>query len=545
MALAQPYSSAYQRLCQMYKVFIAEDEIVVREGLRDSIQLKSEQFALVGEASDGEMALSIMKDVKPDILITDIRMPFVDGLSLSRIIKKILPWIKIIIISGHDEFQYAQEAISIGVDEYILKPVSASGMLEVLDKLVDRIEEEKRQLSSIENLKQQAQSNSDLNRERWLYDLVTGMVKTEDALEKGRDMGLDLIAHGYIVAIVKLSIPSEDYSELITAKLHINNLTDRQEKVLCFSQSRDSMILLMMQPEGESLEETAYTLAQAIKYEVERSTACMVSIGIGSLVERIGNLSQSYVDAEKAIIFTVKSGQNLIIGINDLNASSEIDFLKLDGRPITERFKYVKKSGIQEIIAQYMTMIGDDPLQSTLISYYLLYDLMVAISKIIYELGGVVQEVIPCLSNKTQLTEIAKTKETFRDGVKLILDKFIDFRDLKSAGKYYEMIQKAKQYINIHFADEDISLHSVASIVNVSPNHFSTIFSQETGTTFIEYLTNARIERSKELLQTTELKSSDISYEVGFGDPHYFSYIFKKNTGISPREFRSGSKCLY
>ena len=528
----------------MYKVFIAEDEIVVREGLRNSIQSGSGPFVLVGEASDGEMALSIMKDVKPDILITDIRMPFVDGLSLSRIIKKILPWIQIIIISGHDEFQYAQEAISIGVDEYILKPVSASGMLAILNKLVDRIEQEKMHLSSIENLKQQARSNSDLIRERWLCDLVTGIVRTEDALEKAGDMGLDLIAHGYLVAIIKLSISTENYAEMITAKLHINTLMDKQEEVLCFSQSRDSIILLMMQLEGESLEETAYTLGQAIKYEVERNTGCMVAIGIGSLVERIGSLSQSYADAEKAIKFTVKSGQNLIIGIHDLNASSEIDFLKLDGSPIAERLKYVKKSGIHEIIAQYMTMIGDDPFQTTLISYYLLYDLMVAISRIIDELGGVVQEVIPWSSNKTQLTEIAASKETFCDGVKLILDTFIDFRELKSAGKYYEMIQKAKQYINLHFADQDISLHSVASIVSVSPNHFSTIFSQETGETFIEYLTRVRINKSKELLQTTALRSADIAYDVGFGDPHYFSYIFKKHTGISPREFRTGSKCL-
>ncbi|MDD3457052.1 response regulator [Sphaerochaeta sp.] len=527
----------------MYKVFIAEDEIVVREGLRNSIQAGSGPFVLVGEASDGEMALSIMKDVKPDILITDIRMPFVDGLSLSRIIKKILPWIKIIIISGHDEFQYAQEAISIGVDEYILKPISASDMLLTLGKLVDRIEQEKLHLSSIENLKQQAQSNSDLIRERWLYDLVTGIVKTEDALEKGGDMGLDLIAHGYLVAIINLSISSENYAELINAKLNINSLIDHQEEVLCFSQSRDSIVLLLKQLVSEPLEETAYTLGQAIKYEVERNTKCLVTIGIGSFVERIGSLSQSYADAEKAITFSVKTGQNLIIGIHDLNTFSEIDFLKLDGSPISERLKYVKKSGINEIIAQYMTMIGTDPLQTTLISYYLLYDLMVAISRIIDELGGVVQEVIPCLSNKAQLLEMAGSKETFCDGVKSILDPFIDFRDQKAAGKYYEMIQKAKQHINLHFADQDISLHSVASIVHVSPNHFSTIFSQETGETFIEYLTRVRINTSKELLLTTSHRSADIAYEVGFGDPHYFSYIFKKHTGISPREFRTGSKC--
>ncbi len=525
----------------MYKVFIVEDEIVVREGLRNSIQSMSGPFVLAGEASDGEMALSIMKDVKPDILITDIKMPFVDGLTLSRIIKKILPWIKIIILSGHDEFHFAQEAISIGVDEYILKPVSAADMSATLNKLVETIEEENVRLSSIENLKLQAQSNSDLIREHWLCDLATGIVSTEDALEKGRDMGIDLIAHGYLIAIIKLSAPAETYSDLIAAKVKISTLSDSQEEVICFSQSRDTIILLLKQIGSEPLEETAYTFGQAIKYEVERSTDCLAAIGIGSVVERITGLPRSYADAEQAIKFLVKTGQKLIIGTQDLHSFSEIDFLKLDGSPISEQLKYVKKSGIDGVISQYIEMIGDTPFQATLIGYYLLCDLIVAISKIIEELGGDIQEVIPSLSQKTQLSDIAGSKETFCDGVRQILDAFISFRESRAAGKYYAMIQKAKQYINTHFADQDISLHSVASVVNVSPNHFSTIFSQETGETFIEYLTQVRISRSKDLLLTTNLRSADIAYEAGFGDPHYFSFIFKKTTGISPREFRTGN----
>ncbi len=528
----------------MYKVFIVEDEIVVREGLRNSIQSGSGPFVLAGEASDGEMALSIMKDVKPDILVTDIRMPFVDGLTLSRIIKKILPWIKILIISGHDEFQYAQKAISIGVDEYLLKPVSASDMLSALDKLVKMIEKEKTSLLSIENLKQQARSSSDLLRDRWLCDLVTGIVKTEDALEKGGDMGIDLIALGYLVAIIRLSASEKDYSELITARLRISSLTDNQEEVICFCQSRDTIILLLKQVGAEPLEETAYTFSQAVKYEVERNTGCMVAIGIGSPVDRIGDLRQSYADAEKAVKFLMKTSQKLILSSHDLNTFPEIDFLKLDGSPISERLKYVKLSSIDEIITQYIETIGDQPFQATLIGYYLLCDLMVDISKIIGELGGDIHTVIPSLSHKTQLSEIAGSKETFCDGVRSILEAFIAFRDSKAAGKYFSMIQKAKQHIDTHFSDQDISLHSVASVVHVSPNHFSTVFSQETGETFIEYLTQVRISRSKELLTNTDLRSADIAYEVGFGDPHYFSFIFKKHTGISPREFRSGIPCL-
>ena len=119
----------------MYKVFLAEDEIVVREGIRNSIPWEKIPYTLIGEAPDGEIALSMIQDLKPDILLTDIRMPFMDGLALSRIAKKSLPWLKIIILSGHDEFQYAREAISIGVEEYLLKPVSVQDMIKALDKV--------------------------------------------------------------------------------------------------------------------------------------------------------------------------------------------------------------------------------------------------------------------------------------------------------------------------------------------------------------------------------------------------------------------------
>ena len=123
----------------MYSVFVVEDEIVTREGIRNNIPWDNTPFTLVGEAPDGEMALHALREIKPDILITDIKMPFMDGLALSRIVKEDQPWIKIIILSGHDEFHYAREAISIGVEEYLLKPVSSTDMLNSLEKVAARL----------------------------------------------------------------------------------------------------------------------------------------------------------------------------------------------------------------------------------------------------------------------------------------------------------------------------------------------------------------------------------------------------------------------
>jgi len=146
----------------MYKVFLVEDEILVREGIQKCILWEKTPYTLAGEAPDGEIALSMIQEIKPDILITDIRMPFMDGLALSRIVKKSFPWIKIIILSGHDEFEYAREAISIGIEEYLLKPVSAQDMLKALDKVAKKLDEEKQELLSITDLKTRVRTGGEL-----------------------------------------------------------------------------------------------------------------------------------------------------------------------------------------------------------------------------------------------------------------------------------------------------------------------------------------------------------------------------------------------
>ena len=134
----------------MYKVFFVDDEASMRAGIRESINWDDSGFILAGEAPDGEMALSLMQEIMPDILITDIRMPFMDGIELSRQSKKTMPWIKIIILSGHDEFEYAKQAISIGVEDYLLKPVTPAMLMETLSKIAERIDNERR--SNVEKL---------------------------------------------------------------------------------------------------------------------------------------------------------------------------------------------------------------------------------------------------------------------------------------------------------------------------------------------------------------------------------------------------------
>lgn len=524
----------------MISVFLVDDEIVVREGIRNSIPWDETEYSLVGEAPDGEMALSIMKDLKPDILVTDIRMPFMDGLSLAKIIRKTQPWVKIIILSGHDEFKYAKEAISIGVEEYLLKPVSSADMLATLDKVSRKIAEERLSKTRLEALSRQVRTSEEILRERWLCDLVAGLVATEEAIERGREVGIDLIAHGYIVALAEIASAPGKYSGVATARTVIADQISGRGDVIAFSRGMDTIALLVKNNGQDSLEECVYTIAQGIKFEIERITGSEVSIGIGSPADRIGGIPRSFADADLALKHLSQSGRRNILGIGDLRPGEEIDISALDGDPIIDRLRYASSGDIDGIIEEYLGLLGDKPGQGNFIWYYLIGDIIVAASKLVEELGGDIHDVMPEFLQHERITGIVTSRESFGREVRALLLAVVTFKESRMPSRYRVMIDRAKQYIEANFADQDISLHSVASHVNVSPNHFSAVFSQEAGVSFIEYLTRTRIDHAKHLLSTTGMKNSDVAYESGFGDPHYFSFIFKKNTGLTPREFKSG-----
>lgn len=188
----------------MYSVFLVDDEPIVLEGIRTKVDWEGAGFTFAGEATDGEIALSMIHEIKPDILITDIKMPFMDGLQLAAAIKKIQPWIKIIILSGHDEFDYAKKAISIGIDDYILKPFTSEEIESALKKAAGAIDKERKQLSDISILKEELKSQEKLIRKEFLNNIVHGSGDMASAMSKSQELGIDLLSRYYKVIISKI-----------------------------------------------------------------------------------------------------------------------------------------------------------------------------------------------------------------------------------------------------------------------------------------------------------------------------------------------------
>src|SRR6185503_7252740 len=168
-----------------YKVFFVEDEIITREGIRDNVDWQASGFEFCGEATDGERALPLLRTVQPDVLITDIKMPFMDGLQLSKIVRERMPWIKIIILSGHDEFEYAQKAISLGVTDYLLKPVTIQKLQTALQRLTVQLDQEHKEKAALRQLQEQMEDNRAMLREQLLFKLVIGAISPAEAVEKG------------------------------------------------------------------------------------------------------------------------------------------------------------------------------------------------------------------------------------------------------------------------------------------------------------------------------------------------------------------------
>ena len=409
------------------KVFLVDDEIVIREGIRESFPWEDTPYSLVGEAPDGEMALPIIRDTNPDIVITDIKMPFMDGLELCRELKSQMPWIGIIVLSGYDEFEYARQCIKLGVREYLLKPINSADLREALDKVSAQLKEERKTLEHAASLRARMEDGGKFLKEKLIGSLFSDETALEDAhnvLKQLRSMGCPVPAPFYVVIDAAFS-PTGTGQEAAAL------LAESSGGIVNASASRTGTRLLVLGDTAEDAEERAYAVATSLSQELERSECKEIRVGIGEIVDNPEKIFQSFKTARhiRHLLAERKDERAVILGVR--------------------------------------------------------------------EMGEVSDEKVP------------------------------------------SVISEAKLYMSQNYSNANLMLQDVAKAVNMSKSRFSTVFSQTTGQSFTEYLIYLRLSKAKELLKSSNLKSSQIATEIGYNDSHYFSYIFKKNVGMTPSDYRS------
>lgn len=538
------------------KVFLVEDEMVIRRGIKNSIDWEKEGYIFCGEASDGELAYPMIIKEKPDILITDIRMPFMDGLELCKLVKEELPNIKILILSGYDEFDYAKEAIRLGVTEYLLKPISSGKLLEALNGVSESIRREKEDKDLVRKYMEEMRENTEHEKQKFFEQMIAGNLSMADALETGKKYEMNLSAGMYNLLLFRFTLGEENRKsgELLgEAEYAIEKLTERLEYVFEFQRGVEGWAFLLMADNEEQMSERVKELSKDLEEIMKNYSTIAYFGGIGQPVARLRELEESFREAERALAARFTMELNRIISVEDIRMAQNVD--TLDDIEITS-FGEIEKTRtmlekflnngaedeIDEFVDVYINELPEENLKSVLMRQYIIMDAYIVMMSFCEKIEGIEGEMQAQSEELKNSMKTSQTLEEIKNYIRMLLKKIIGVRDTISGRRYSDIIEIAKDQIRKTYMSDEISLNTIAAEVGMSPSYFSSIFSKEMGKTFVEYLTEIRMDRAKELLMCSSMKTSEIGYEVGYKDPHYFSYIFKKTQNCTPKEFRARGK---
>lgn len=542
----------------MLKIFLAEDEVVVRETIKRMIPWEELGFELVGEAADGEMALPLLIRQQPDLLITDIKMPFMDGLTLARLAKKEIPGLKVVILSGYDDFNYAKQAIGIGVEDYLLKPITKNVLIERLSEIRSRYEHEKTQKEYYEKFQREMQAYEKNSSRDFFEALVGGSMDMMEVYKRAEKLGLDIVAEAYNVLIFTMNC-DEDFSgqrdeysswEAESLELLENFFAGHSSAMLFRSNIFSYGVLLKGQ--RETIEENTRACVDEIRKILSRQDGRREwFLAVGQSVDRLSQIQKSYHTASRAF------SQRYLYDENILYYDEMETMEHPGGQAETEDNAYLQKvdvnalnpailqkflsNGLQEetenFVKDYFYAIGQEPMESLVFRNYVILNVRFSVISFIKGLGCDTNE-MESADTEEVLAESGKNMESAIAYAKKMISQAIEIRDQNSGNKNRSILKTAVDFIDSHYMDEEISLNTVANVANVSSNHFSALFSQNMGQTFIEYLTTLRMNKAKELLRCTGMRSSEIAGEIGYKDAHYFSYLFKKTQGMTPSDYR-------
>lgn len=533
----------------MLKVFLAEDEFIIREGIKNNIDWQAHGYEFCGKASDGELAFPLIQKTRPDILITDIKMPFVDGLALSRLVKKELPETEIIILSGYEEFDYAKEAIQIGVARYLLKPINGETLLQEIDSVAEIILGKQKEKEIREKYQKEMEENSLRDQMDLFQHLVTGDCSMEELLSVADKLDLKIMAPWYSIVLLKIQSMKHDYEEysgsIVVVDERIAKLAE-PEHVLIFDRALEGRAFLFKADSEDEL------LAYQKEYlgDVKEVLSSYMNLryfgGIGTPVNRLREIPASFEDASHAFAHRYLVAESCILDSSLLmqeGAAEQEDFRISAVNPEqidrTKMQEFLRTGDLDEVVYfvdEFFGKLDGGAMKSRIFRQYITMDAYFSIVDFLKGLGLQKDEI----EAPDQDSSILQDEKSAMDYIVRIMEKALVLREKKASSRYEDVVSEVIHYIEDNYAQEELSLNLLASHVNFSPNHLSMIFSQQTGQTLIRYLTDYRMNRAKELLRCSSKKSSVISMEVGYKDPHYFSYLFKKTQGMTPTQYRGG-----
>lgn len=534
----------------MLKMIIADDELLVREGIRNIINWQDYDISIIGEASNGKEAYALCMEFKPDILFTDIRMPFMDGLEVANKLKNENVELKVIIFSGQRDFNYARTAVDVSAEGYILKPLEVNELTDVIKKVSDKIELERSNKSRMQELREQLKENMVAANEKFLRSLILGAFNSESEIYE-KLVYLNNPFSG-TEGIIVFALTIDDYSAIEGNYLEkdkqllnfavtnvIDDIIHTKTKGISFCMNENQFISILNWDENKL---ASYNeIFDNIVCKLSKLLNISVSIGISRVINNIIDIPLAFNDSINALQYKFYTGKNSILHIADINENyneiQSVDFFYETGTKLTNAIKVADILETGKITAQIFKRLKANNNYKMEYIQSICSEIILISSRAIYESGenfdDIIYDKIKMLDAVQNIENIFALEEYMLKLLRKIAEYFSEKHTLKNDKVVLDIKNIiCKQYMM------DISVNKISQKVYLSPNYISLIFKKQTGTTITDYLTAIRIDRAKELLLDEELLIQQISEMVGYEDASYFSKVFKKNTGITPLKYR-------
>ena len=533
-----------------YSVLLVDDEEDVVEAIVQKIDWDRLGYSLAGYAKNGLEALEIAEEKQIDVVLTDIKMPYMDGLTLSHRLKELYPSIKIIIFSGFDEFEYAKEAIRLEAEEYMLKPVDAGELSRVFQKVHDALDQEFDEKQSIHRLKNYYLESLPILQESLYTSLIEGTLPQQDLESTLLDYQISLPGKYFAVVILhnSLSLSPEGINPLLIT-MSIRKLAEerlqKHWRPCFFTYLGNTLFIAQMDKESDSLKLTddCEILCRMARHICKAT----VTTGIGKPVDNLMDLPLSYLGARDAVAYRVLYGRGKAIAISEIGLEGKeehkVNKEIIDEERLLDIYRSIRMSSEEELNKCIDLYIENSRLDSPSLQEYhfFLMDLVTNMHKFLLANQvdtGLIFPKEEDVYQKVQQFSLAELSQWMKEICKKMQ---IIIQEMRS-DKTKSFVKKAVEHVHSHYMDKDLTVEALSQELHVSAAYFSTVFKRETGKSFINYLTDYRMEKALRLLMEEEEKTYIIAEAVGYSDPNYFSYAFKKKFGMSPSKYKSNSK---
>jgi len=519
----------------LYKLLVVDDEAIEREALKYIVKNSNLEISEVMEAANGLEALAIAEKFDPDIVTLDILMPGMNGIEAGRILRKRKPEIKIIFVTAYDSFEYAHEAIKIGVEEFIVKPGSDEQTLEILQSCIKQLEEELIKKRRNESLEVKINQISGYLESEFVNSVVNGEIDENQAVDYLNFM-LSEFSEGFGV-VVEVDFSESGFSNQINRNMIKKRVAQQLSETLgkntkfMMHQAKNTIYMLIFGYSPDKRNHCILLIDNELKMmgeDLNEQLSIKLYYGFGAEYKQISQLWKSFAQAKAA-------ARNMHLSIIENSGSGQPPENSLE---ITENELWLSIiNGMEEAVIQKADHILDNIIFASNDmneAKLKLYEFFILMSRYLNKESQLKRAVPEDVFNDLRSIESRGEARKYIHGYLLeVLEALKEQRSNKTPG----ILDKAVRFINENYR-ENITLENVAYEAGFSTYYFGKLFKKTFGVTFTDYLTSLRISRAKELLKDPYLTVKGITYQVGFMDPNYFTRVFKKSEGLTPTEYR-------